>query len=166
MSKKLEQQFLQVLEENQQRINRICSIYANNKEDQKDLIQEVVLNIWKSLPNYQQNSSINTWVYRIILNVCLKKTYRHKNKPSTISLDNLTFEPSAQIIQANPRLEALKKCIAKLEFSDRSIIILYLEELSYREIGDLVGISENYVAVKLKRIKKKLANCLESILNE
>ena len=153
-------------EENQQRINRICSIYANNNEDQKDLIQEVVLNIWKSLPSYQQNASINTWVYRVILNVCLKRTYRQKNKQETISLDNLTFEPSIQETESNPRLEALKKCITKLEFSDRSVIVLYLEELSYKEIGDLVGISENYVAVKLKRIKKKLANCLESNLNE
>lgn len=164
MSEDLEQQFLQLLKENQQRINRICSIYANNKEDQKDLMQEVIFNIWKALPSYQQTSSINTWVYRIILNVCLKKTYR-KTKP-TISLDNLTFEPSIEATQSSPKLEALRSCIAKLAFSDRSIIVLYLEELSYREIGDLVGISENYVAVKLKRIKKKLANCLETVLNE
>jgi len=166
MSENLEKQFLKILEAHQQRINAICSVYAANKADQEDLVQEVVLNIWKSLPNFRAESAIETWVYRIILNVCLKKSYKQKKAQRTLSLDSIAFEPSTQQSELKPELEALKGCITKLDFADRSIIILYLEELSYKEIGELIGISENYVAVKLKRIKKKLTTCLKITLHE
>lgn len=154
-----EKQFLILLEENQQRIQKLCSMYAKTEENRKDLMQEVVLNIWKSFSSYRGEASINTWVYRIILNVCLKKTYALK-KERTIPLEHLDFEPIQTATNPTERFAALRECIQQLEFSDRSIIILFLEELSYREIGDVIGISENYVAVKIKRVKKKLAVCL------
>lgn len=154
-----EKQFLKLLEENQQRIQKLCSMYANTEENRKDLMQEVVLNIWKSFSSYRGEASINTWVYRIILNVCLKKTYALK-KERTVSLEHLDFEPIQTATNPTERFSALRECIQQLEFSDRSIIILFLEELSYREIGEVIGVSENYVAVKIKRVKKKLAMCL------
>ncbi|MFK7771323.1 MAG: RNA polymerase sigma factor [Saprospiraceae bacterium] len=154
-----EKQFLKLLEENQQRIQKLCSMYAKTKENQKDLMQEVVLNIWKSFSSYRGEAALNTWVYRVILNVCLKKTYALK-KEKTVPLEHLDFEPIHHAVNPTEKFSALRACIQQLDFSDRSIIILFLEELSYREIGKVIGISENYVAVKIKRIKKKLGICL------
>lgn len=154
-----EKEFLKLLEENQQRIQKLCSMYAKTKENRKDLMQEVVLNLWKAFPSFRGESAINTWVYRIILNVCLKKTYALK-KEKTVPLEHLDFESFHNATNPTEKFSALRACIQQLDFSDRSIIILFLEELSYREIGGIIGISENYVAVKIKRIKKKLGICL------
>jgi len=159
MSNNKEQAFLNLINQNQQRIQKICSIYAANAEDQRDLVQEVILNIWKAFPSFQGKASINTWLYRIILNVSLKWSTTIK-KQKTVAIDSLIFEPVQMEANKIEQFEALKKCIGELDYGDRSIIILFLEEVSYKEIGAIVGISENYVAVKIKRIKKKLATCL------
>lgn len=156
-----EKQFLKVLEDHQQRIHKLCSMYATSREDQQDLVQEVVLNIWKSFASFRGEAAIGTWIYRIILNVCLKKRYAIANRQTVISLENLTYEFAAAPTEERPEFVALRRCIQQLEFADRSIIILFLEELSYREIGEIIGISENYVAVKIKRIKAKLGICIK-----
>jgi len=161
MQKQKEQQFLKVVEENQQRIQKLCSMYARTEEDRKDLVQEVILNMWKAFSSFRGEAARNTWVYRIILNVCLKKTYAISRNQNTVSIESLDFEPIQQSNNATEKFEALKICIQQLEFSDRSIMLLFLEDLSYKEIGGIIGISENYVAVKIKRIKQKLSDCLK-----
>ena len=161
-----EQVFIKILEENQQRIQKICSMYTSTPEDCQDLVQEVILNIWKAYPSFEGKSAVNTWIYRIILNVCLKKRFYRQKEKSVISLEDLKFEPKALIdTSADDKFNALKTCISQLDFSDRAIIILFLEEMAYREIAEIIGISENYVAVKIKRIKAKLAVCLKHKLS-
>jgi len=157
-----EQAFIKILEANQQRIQKICAMYTATPEDGKDLVQEVILNIWKAYPSFKGKSAIDTWIYRIILNVCLKKRFYRQKEQTTISLEDLKFEPKAPIKTLNDdKFLALKACISQLDFSDRAIIILFLEEMAYKEIAEIIGISENYVAVKIKRIKAKLAVCLK-----
>jgi len=161
-----EQAFIKILEENQQRIQKICGMYTTTSEDCKDLVQEVILNIWKAYPSFEGKSAINTWIYRITLNVCLKKRFYRKKEQTTISLEALKFEPKVPINTSNDeRFIALKTCISQLDFSDRAIIILFLEDMAYKEIAEIIGISENYVAVKIKRIKAKLATCLKTKLS-
>ncbi len=161
-----EQTFIKILEVNQQRIQKICSMYTSTPEDCKDLVQEVILNIWKAYPSFEGKSAINTWIYRITLNVCLKKRFYRQKEQTTVSLDNLKFEPTSTIDASNDgQFIALKACISQLGFSDRAIIILFLEELAYKEIAQIIGISENYVAVKIKRIKAKLGICLKTKLS-
>ena len=161
MAPKKEELFLKVLEEYQPRIQKLCSMYASSRKDRQDLIQEVVLNIWKSFDSFKGEALIGTWIYRIILNICLRKGYAISNTQAVLSLDSLAYEFAAEPIEEEPEFVSLKLCIQQLEFSDRSIMVLFLEELSYREIGEIIGISENYVAVKIKRIKAKLAICLK-----
>lgn len=163
---KKEEVFIKILEENQQRIQKICGMYTTTSEDRKDLVQEVILNIWKAFPSFEGKSNINTWIYRIILNVCLKKRFHQRKEHQTISLDGLKFEPSAPTTNTKEdKFISLKECITQLDFSDRAIIILFLEEMAYKEIAEIIGISENYVAVKIKRIKVKLADCLKKKLS-
>lgn len=162
MKAEKEQEFLKIVAENQRRIQKVCSMYAQSPEDQKDLVQEVLLNIWKSFGSFRGEAAIGTWIYRIILNVCLKKRYALNSQKSTVSLDTLDIDYLKFSTEVSKDFTALRACIQQLEFADRSIIILFLEELSYKEIGAIVGISENYVAVKIKRIKEKLAICLKN----
>lgn len=161
-----EQEFIKIIKSNQQRIYKICSVYSSTPEDCEDLVQDVILTIWKAFPSYQQKAAVNTWIYRIILNVCLKKRFQSSKQQRTISLEGLLVEPIAEVPETqDENFLALKGCIAQLDFSDRAIIVLFLEDMAYKEIATIVGISENYVAVKINRIKKKLADCLNRKLS-
>ncbi len=160
--------FLSALKENQDKLYRICSIYSDDNEDSKDLFQEVLVNIWKSMSSFKGNSSIGTWMFRIALNVCLRfKSKYTKNQKRFIRLDSLTISnigSEKEEANSNEKLLALRKCIKKLNEGDKAIVALYLEGLAYREISDILGLSENHIAVKIKRIKSKLFNCINGIL--
>jgi RNA polymerase sigma-70 factor (ECF subfamily) len=165
MDKKLEDIFLEALEESQQKLLRICSVYAKDADDTKDLFQEVLVNIWRSMPNFKGNSSMGTWMYRITLNVCLRMRSKEiKLQKKVIRLDSITIgnlkSPHVDT-EMNEQLIALRSCIRKLNEADRAAITLYLEELPYKEISNVLGLKENTVAVKVKRIKGKLLNCLK-----
>ena len=156
--------FGKIIQNNTRRIWRICRAYAYNNEDQKDLYQDVALNIWKSLPSFRRNAAIDTWVFRICLNVCMK--YSMKLKKAKQVFADIDAIQIADIKDPQSEFENLEKtkilyaCISTLEWSDKSLILLFLEDLSYKTIAEVTGITENHVAVKLSRIKKKLFNCV------
>ncbi len=155
--------FDQLLKENKHKIYRICRIYATAPIEPEDLFQEVVFQIWKSLPNFKGKSSIDTWVYRIALNVCLRSKMKlDKSNQKTTRFDAIHFTPATETVDPfeEEKFKYLKECIATLNESDTSIIVLYLDELSYKEIGEITGLSENHIAVKMKRIRKKLFDCI------
>ena len=160
--------FLSALKENQDKLYRICSIYSDSNEDSKDLFQEVLVNIWKSMNSFKGNSSIDTWMFRIALNVCLRfKSKYTKNQNRFIRLDSMTISNIGSEVEdenSDEKLIALRKCVKKLNDGDKAIVALYLEGLAYREISDVLGLSENHIAVKIKRIKSKLLNCINGIL--
>lgn len=157
-----EEYYLTLIEENKSKIQRICQVYASNSVDKKDLIQEVFYQIWKSLPSFSGKAHINTWVYRIILNVCLKSVASTK-KNDFVSLESIHFENNiANETSSKEKYEQLYACISLLPTAEKNLVVLFLEDLPYKEIAEIIGISENYVAVKLKRIRKKLFNCLTS----
>ncbi|GJM27711.1 MAG: DNA-directed RNA polymerase sigma-70 factor [Cyclobacteriaceae bacterium] len=167
MDKETETIFLNALEENQQRLFRICSIYSKNSEDAKDLFQEVLVHVWRSMATFKGNSSFGTWMFRITLNVCLQfKSKYTKNQNRLIKLDSITitnYRSEEEIEGSDENLKKLRKCIQNLNEADKAIIALYLEELAYREISNILGLTENNVAVKIKRIKSKLLNCINEL---
>lgn len=161
---KKKSRFLSILDSNKEKIYRICSSFSDHPEHAKDLAQEVYLNIWKSLDSFQGKSHVDTWVYRITINICLRaKTKIKKQKKRTAFLDGIEIQQFPAPDEENKDYSELYRCIKTLKEFDRTIILLYLEELPYKEISEICDISENYVAVKIKRIKEKLLNCLESI---
>jgi RNA polymerase sigma-70 factor (ECF subfamily) len=120
-----------------------------------DLFQEVMTNVWNSLPSFRGEAKISTWLYRIAVNTAL--IHRRKRKPSEALVDVADQRASVhQDLERRERLEALHRAIARLGDQDRLIVSLLLEGLSYREIGDITGITVNYVGVKLSRIKQTL----------
>lgn len=170
MAKHLENIFLIALEEHQHKLLRICSVYAKDDDDTKDLFQEVLVNIWKSMPSFKENSTIGTWMYRITLNVCLRlKTKEIRKQKKLLRLDSRAINiyktdtsDDGQNIQRE-QLVQLRNCIKKLNEADKAVITLYLEELPYKEISSITGLTENNIAVKIKRIKKKLLNCINQL---
>lgn len=168
MTKELEKIFLDALELNQQKLFRICSVYAKDSEETKDLFQEAIVNIWKSLSSFKGKSSIGTWMYRVTLNTCLRlRSGRIKKQEKFIRMDSVTLNKvNEQILfdDKSEHLKQLRSCIRGLNDADKAVIGLYLEELPYKEISSIVGVTENNVAVKIKRIKKKLLNCINEKL--
>ena len=164
MDQDLENTFLSALEQNQQKLLRICSVYAENAEDKKDLFQEALINIWQAMPSFEAKSSLSTWMFRITLNVCLRlqsrqeKKRNHFVKVNSITIDNIKDEEPSH--EDHERLIKLRNCIKKLNDADRAVITLYLEELPYKEISEITGLTENHLAVMVKRIKEKLLNCI------
>jgi RNA polymerase sigma-70 factor (ECF subfamily) len=157
--------FEQILEENKDKIFRICRIYAVSPIEPQDLFQEVVFQIWKSFSTFKGKSDISTWIYRIALNVCINsKKKLGKNNSKMIRLESIQFVPAADTPDSSQQEKylALHGCISTLNEIDQSIVILYLEEQPYKEIALVTGLSENHVAVKMKRIRKVLLDCISS----
>lgn len=155
--------FEQILEENKNKIFRICRIYATPPIEPQDLFQEVIFQIWKSLDNFKGKSSIGTWVYKITINVCLRsKSKLDKNNNKTDRFESIHFTPIEKEVDVSEqeKFRYLKQCIATLNEVDTSLIVLYLDDLSYKEIAAITGLSENHIAVKMKRIRKKLFECI------
>ncbi|QCR21255.1 RNA polymerase sigma factor [Pontibacter sp. SGAir0037] len=168
MQQELETRFLNILDSDKERIFRICRTYASDADDAHDIFQEVVLQIWKALPDFKGLADVRTWVYRITLNVCLRSNYKlQKRKKKHVQFDSVTLENVEDPLPDMPGQEAafaaLYACIQQLNETDRSIVLLFLEDLPYKEIAAITGLTENHVSVKIKRIKIKLSTCIKQI---
>lgn len=152
--------FLEMLRRNKDRVLRICSLYSKGAEEQKDLFQEVTLQLWRSFPSFRGEAKQTTWVYRICLNTCLKKLQKGKKEEA----ERVHFQQLSWIDtlpeKEDQRLTYLRQCIRSLREADQSVLGLYLEDLPYADIAEITGLSGNHVAVKMKRIREKLFNCI------
>jgi RNA polymerase sigma-70 factor (ECF subfamily) len=163
MNDSKELRFKQIIEENKLRIESICRYYSSDSENRKDLYQEILVNIWKSLDKFRGDSAISTWIYRIAVNTSLSfagKAYRNMNlnidqmpQSLNILLDNDELELKQKKEQ---QLEALEAELNLLSIIDKALISLVLEGLSMREIADIIGLTEPNVKVKIHRIKENL----------
>ncbi|GAB5399492.1 MAG: sigma-70 family RNA polymerase sigma factor [Aureisphaera sp.] len=165
MKKEVEPIFLSALAQHREQLFRICTIYSEDEEGAKDLFQEVLVHVWKSMSAFKGNSAIGTWMFRIALNVCLRfKSNCTKHQSRLIRLDHIMIAHAGAEEHKDgedEKLHALRNCIKKLNDGDKAIVALYLEGLVYREISSILGLSENHIAVKIKRIKVKLLNCIK-----
>lgn len=151
-------EFLQLLSQNQGIIGKVCSIYCNQREDYEDLFQEITYQAWKGYPSFRGEAKFSTWLYRITLNTAVS-SFR-KKRPQIDLMPVLPDKHTHQPLEQNEQQQQLIWAIQKLNEGERAIIALYLEEMSYQEIADIIGISENNVGVKINRIKTKLHKIL------
>lgn len=155
MNKK-ETDFIRILKEYKTTIYTVCFMFSKDKDEVNDMYQEVSINLWKGFDNFAQKSEMKTWIYRISLNTCIsfdRKKKRRKTVPLTVDID--LFEDNDH---ESKQIKALYNRINKLEPFDRAIILLWLENLPYDEIGAIVGISTKNVSVRLFRIREQLKN--------
>ena len=149
-----EQDFSRIVREHKSTIYTVCYMFSKDEDEMNDLFQEVLINLWKGLQNFRGESDVRTWIYRISLNTCIscdRKKQKRKTIPLTMNINPFTDsdDDSRQVQQLNRR-------ISQLGPFDRAIILLWLENMSYEEIGEIVGISTKNVSVRLFRIKEKL----------
>jgi len=154
--------FKEALKKHKSQIHRVCWGFTNSAEDVKDLYQDVVINIWKGLEGFRNQSSLSTWLHRITINTCLLWKKKKKSVLSFQSnMTDLQVENEYEFkINENPQLKALKKAIDKLKPVDKSLILLVLEELSYKEIAEITGLSISNIGVKINRIKTRIKNLM------
>jgi RNA polymerase sigma-70 factor (ECF subfamily) len=155
-TKELEREFLDMIAAQKRIIYKVCYIYAKDQDDLNDLFQEVVLNLWKSFPHYRGESTVTTWVYRIAMNTCITFLRRSSTRLQTIPMTADVASLVADEEGRTGQLQELYRLINRLGKLERALILLWLEERSYQEMADILGISKANVAVKLLRTKEKL----------
>ncbi|HEX6427526.1 MAG TPA: sigma-70 family RNA polymerase sigma factor [Niastella sp.] len=155
----LEVEFLTLIDQHQGIIHKICRLYRDSKEDREDLFQEIVFQLWKSAPTFEGKAKFSSWMYRIALSTAIA-VFR-KKKPDVRYMPSLPDEVDPQI-QSDERREQFFQALKKLNDADKALITLYLEDLSYQEIAEIIGISESNVGVRLNRIKTKIQQLLKN----
>lgn len=154
----LSQKFHQIVELHKGILFKVARTYCRNEEDRQDLMQEMMIQIWKSLPLYDNNFAITTWLYRISLNVAISFYRKNANRQnfSIPLIDDLVpiYEEVSNEKQA--QLNLLEQYISELNNLDKALILLYLEDKSYAEISEIMGLSVTNIGTKLGRIKGKL----------
>jgi len=151
--------FLSIIENNKGIIYKVANAYCGNPEDRKDLIQEIIVQLWRSFHRYNDQYKYTTWMYRIALNTAIS-FYRKENKrrqlSSPLSHNILDLADDNSAIETNTNIGYLQQFIAGLNELDKALMLLYLEEKSQKEIAGITGISETNVSTRIGRIKKML----------
>lgn len=151
-----EARFRRIIYENRDTIYAVCYMFSKDADEVDDLFQDVLINLWKGLDSFGGRSSVRTWIYRIALNTCIsgqRKRKRQHSVPLTMDI-NLFEDGDDDTLQ----VKMLYERINSLGLYDRALILLWLDNMSYEEIGAVMGISEKNVSVRLVRIKEKLKN--------
>lgn len=152
-----EKEFLHQLNEHQKIIHKVCNLYMQLPEDKEDLFQEVTLQAWKAYHKFRGDAKFSTWLYRVALNTAI--TFFRKDKRQSF-INSVAEIPDQHISTENKLIEeqtkAMYAAIGELSGIDKAIVMLYLEDYSYAEISDIIGITANNIAVKMNRIKTKL----------
>ena len=159
--KETEKEFIARIQKHQGILHKIWFVYAHSNADKEDLYQEIVLQLWKSYSSFRQESKFSTWMYRVALNTAItlnKKASKFKNK-AQIS-DDYAVE---NVDDYSEEIQILYKAISKLSKIEKAIVMLWLEEKTYKEIAEIIGISAKNVSVKLVRSKKKLSKIIKKI---
>ncbi len=136
---------------------KVVRAYAFTPEDQEDLFQEIVTQVWRSVPNFRGDATVTTWIYRVALNAAIawtRKEWKHRDGKRFVDNADLTILQASSAV--DPRIEWLYEQIRELNEIDRSLTLLLLDGFSYKEMASMLGITENYVGVKVSRIKTYL----------
>ncbi len=156
-------QFLQMILEHQRIIHKICNLYCDNKEDKEDLFQEILFQSWRSFESFQGRSKISTWLYQVALNTALVNLKKEKRRVKGEEIEVGISVVEEQSVKKEEH-QLLHRALNDLNEIEKSIMMLYLEEVSYREIAEIMGLTETNVGVKINRIKIKLKPILEKYL--
>lgn len=148
-------EFIELLNRHQNIIHKVCSLYMNDITEREDLFQEITLQAWNAYGSFRGDAKFSTWLYRVALNTAISFYRKEKRKPDFKPADSLP-DRAEETNETEEQMQAMYKAIASLSKIDKALVMLYLEDYSYDEIGGMLGITANNVAVKMNRIKTKL----------
>ncbi|MEQ9467414.1 MAG: RNA polymerase sigma factor [Ekhidna sp.] len=160
-----EAEFLEQVNQSQGIIHKVCRLYCDDEEHRKDLFQEILINLWKSYHTYRGEAQFSSWMYRVALNVAIQD-FRKVKKRKLLVLEAYEFseqvDPTPPAEMESEKFRAMHQAIGQLDKLDKAIVLLHLDGHRNEEIGQIVGITTNYVRVKMNRIKIKLSKKLKS----
>ena len=149
-------EFITLLNQHQKIIYKVCNLYMDRHSEREDLFQEITLQAWKAYGSFRGDAKFSTWLYRVALNTAITFFRKEKKQPAIYSTDTVPDQGYDNYDPIEEQVTALYAAIGELSKIDKAIVMLYLEDYSYIEIGDMMGITANNVAVKMNRIKAKL----------
>ena len=157
-----EKQFEELVKQYKRTIYSVCYMFSRDNEEINDLFQEILVRLWLGFDQFEQRSSLSTWVYRIALNTAINSDKRAKRRPQTVPLstDIDPYDPQESSLEQVRQLYAL---INQLDVMDRGLVLLWLEGIGYDEIAAIMGITVANVGIKLHRIKEKLVQKSKSV---
>ncbi len=162
MNKELEHKFVSELENNQNIVHKVCSLYTHDRDSHNDLFQEITIQLWKAYPKFRGESKFSTWMYRVALNTAITLYRKSKKRVNTQDYESVIFKIKAEEYDATEenQLKLMYEAIKQLGDIDKALVFLYLEDKDYSEISETLGITEVNARVKMNRVKKKLRTIL------
>jgi len=151
-----EREFSQLIKDNQGLIIKVSRMYTNTVEDEEDLFQEIVLQLWRSVDSFKGDSKITTWMYRVALNTAITVFRKSSRRIKTSDLEDFKHPEEEQKSEGDEQVALLYKVIKLLPNIDRALVMMYLDDLPYKDIAENIGISEVNARVKMSRLKKTL----------
>ena len=154
----LQKTFENVVKTHERLIYKICRLYGNSEDDRQDLYQDIVIQLWKSYPKFRGEAKLSTWLYRIGLNVAITQIRKQKRQIYATDIEtlNMEFPEDASHLEETEKFRTMYAAIDKLNDVEKAIVMLYLDDKSYDEMEDILGISNGNLRVKMNRIKEKL----------
>lgn len=152
-----EKEFAQLVREHKTTIYTVCYMFSKDKDEVEDLFQEVLIALWRGFDGFRGECNIRSWIYRVSLNTCISAERKRRRRADSVHLE-MNINLFSDTDEDSRQSQMLRKRIGKLGVFDRAIILLWLENLSYEEIGAIVGISAKNVSVRLVRIREQLKN--------
>jgi RNA polymerase sigma-70 factor (ECF subfamily) len=160
----IHEQFLQLIKDHGGMLHKICGLYAHTHDEREDLFQEIIIQLWKSYPKFRGESKFSTWMYRIALNTSISDLRKRKHRFSTIEPDHIPEQIDDQYNDGKEeQLHQLNQAIDQLNAVEKAIIMLFLEDKTYEEMEEILGINQGNLRVKMNRIKDKLRKLTKAV---
>jgi len=162
-SNRQQQEFVQLLNQHQPLIHKVCNLYGQAVTDRDDLFQEIVVQLWKAYPKFRGEAKFSTWMYKIALNTAISGLRKRKNHIASFDPEKLPTEIQDEIYNTEKevQLEQMYAAIRELSEIERALVMLYLEDRPYDEMEEILGINQNNLRVKMNRIKEKLRKLIK-----
>lgn len=150
------------LQDNQNIVHKVCTLYTNDRDSHNDLFQEITIQLWKAYPKFRGEAKFSTWMYRVALNTAITLYRKSKKRIDTQDYEAVIFKIKADEYDETEeqQLKLMYKAVRQLGDVDKALVFLYLEDKNYTEISETLGITEVNARVKMNRIKTKLRTIL------
>ena len=159
----MKEEFIALIDQHQGIVQKICNIYFYRNPFREDYYQEILIRLWKAFPSFKNQSAFSTWLYRVALNTAIDLIRKENLQPCQLELSKFEYNlPESECSSESDQKEKLYGAINHLTDVEKAIIILYLEDYSSREIGEIIGITEGNTGVRINRIKNQLIKILEN----